>query len=116
MQVVILIVALGYALPSTAPIESEDDQEAATVAHFALVRPEADPPEEETTLNPGANWLRRAKKTSSKASDAAGARKGTSKATTRGGDKSGATVTPLRRDRPKKETDPPKTRRRQLGW
>ncbi len=116
MQVPILIVALVSALPGTTPIESNDGQEITAVVHFALIRPEADSAVEETTLTPDARWLRRTKKTSAKPSDPSGTKKGSSKTTARTSDKAETAVTPLRRDRPKREIDPPKTRRRALGW
>jgi hypothetical protein len=79
-------------------------------AHFAVIRPEAD---DDPQLSPGATWLYRPRKTSHPANSTVRTKKAKS-ATSKG--RSGASVTPLRRNRPPRETDPPKTRRPKLGW
>ena len=112
MRLAILILALECALPGA--VQASDD-EIATVARFALIRPEADPAFEEAQLSPGADWLRRPKRTKRKPASA-GSKKVDKATAPREGDKSAAPVAPLRRERPKSETDPPTTRRRQLGW
>ena len=79
-------------------------------AHFAVIRPGAD---DDPQLSPGATWLYRPRKTNHPANPTARAKKAQA-ATPKGS--SGARVTPLRRNRPPRETDPPKTRRPKLGW
>lgn len=112
MRPAILLAVLGCAFVSEAA-EIPDDG-VTIAARFAVIYPEADQAAEETQLSPGSGWLRRPQKTTRKTSSPTGAKK--SKASPRQTEKSEATVLPLRRDRPRKETDPPKTRRRQLGW
>jgi hypothetical protein len=89
------------------------DEVTATV-HFALIRPEADPANDQPAPAAEAAWLSRPRATSRNTSSADGTQK--SKLRLRAGEKSQAVVAPLKRERPKSETDPPKTRRRQLGW
>ena len=82
----------------------------AEAAHFAVIRPEAD---DEPQLEPGAAWLYRPRKPDRQAGSPVNTRKtkGTVQKAGPGGD-----VTPLKRNRPLREVNPPKTRRRQLGW
>ncbi|MGH7137638.1 MAG: hypothetical protein ACREHD_17975 [Pirellulales bacterium] len=83
------------------------------VAHFTLIRPEADAASDDTLLSPAARWLRRPKKSAETPGSALSGKKSAAK---RAAEKSPTRVVPLRRDRPTSETNPPKTRRRQLGW
>jgi hypothetical protein len=92
---------------------ADEAEETATVAHFALIRPEADPANEDTPLSPGASWLRRPKAVGKKTGPVAAGKPSRGKPKD---EKPAATVKPLRRERPKNEVDPPKTRRRPLGW
>lgn len=108
MRLAILLAALGsVALDAAAAA----DDGVASAAHFALIHPDADDAPE---LSPGAVWLYRPRKTSGKATSPAAIKR--TRATSRPGEKSAAPVAPLRRERPKKETSPPTTRRRRLGW
>lgn len=86
----------------------------AACADFVLIRPEADLANDQPEPTAEAAWLSRPRATSRNTSAADGAQK--SKLRLRTGEKSQAVVAPLKRERPKSETDPPKTRRRQLGW
>ena len=106
-----LWLALSAGALTVAPDDEAD--EATTVAHFALIRPDADPASEATQLSPGAVWLRRPNAKNRKTGTAANTKR---QNTPSKDGKSAAEVTPLRRERPKNEVDPPKTRRRQLGW
>jgi hypothetical protein len=82
-------------------------------AHFAVIRPEADESSDQPEPTADAVWLRRPRKTGRSASSPSSAKP---KSLPRPSEKSTAGVAPLKRERPKSETDPPKTRRRQLGW
>jgi hypothetical protein len=106
-----LMLTLGVSLPSAAPSAGIED-ETTNVVHFALIRP--DPANDETALTPDAAWIHRPKNAIRKSDNSASRKK--NKNIARGVKKPEATVTPLRRERPKSETDPPKTRRRELGW
>ncbi|HET6883738.1 MAG TPA: hypothetical protein VFI31_26525 [Pirellulales bacterium] len=92
---------------------NDEADEATVVVHFALIHPEADPAAEATQLSPGAVWLRRPNGKKRKTGTAAITKR---QNTPPKEGKPAAQVTPLRRERPKNEVDPPKTRRRQLGW
>lgn len=82
------------------------------LARFAIIYPAADPAVEEKQLSPGAVWLRRPK-TATRESSAPAPTKKVQRAAIQ---KAETRVAPLRRERPARETDPPKTRRRKLGW
>jgi hypothetical protein len=84
------------------------------LARFAIIYPAADPAVEEKQLSPGAVWLRRPKTATRKSSPPAHAT--TTKNPRAPVQKAETRVAPLRRERPTRETDPPKTRRRKLGW
>ncbi|HEV3344918.1 MAG TPA: hypothetical protein VG125_31360 [Pirellulales bacterium] len=83
-----------------------------SAAHFVLIYPEAD--DDQPALTTDAAWLRPPSKTARSDSSASKAKK--LKPLPQAKEKSHARVPPLKRERPKRETDPPKTRRRQLGW
>lgn len=101
---------LSMAIAAFAQAETNDLE---TVAHFALIRPEADAASDDDPLSPEARWLRRPKKPAETPGSPTGGKKNIAK---RAAEKSPTRVVPLRRDRPTSETNPPKTRRRQLGW
>lgn len=102
------------AVASTVAAARGDDAKPSAVqlARFAIIYPEADPEMEEKRLSPGASWLLRPRTSARKlpAPSAAKRRQAAPNA------KTAERVTPLRRDRPKRETNPPKTRRPNLGW
>lgn len=75
------------------------------VSHFALIDPKADASNEQSEPIADAVSLNRPNNTGRKTS-----------LLLRSSGKSAAAVTPLKRNRPMRETNPPKTRRRQLGW
>lgn len=102
-------------LASTASGSADElSRSGVTVARFAVIYPEADQAREEQALTADAGWLRLPRKTNGKTNSPSGTKPG--KAIRRSSEKSEAGVVPLKRDRPRKETDPPKTRRPQLGW
>ncbi|HQU45752.1 MAG: hypothetical protein B7Z73_15670, partial [Planctomycetia bacterium 21-64-5] len=70
--------------------------------------------DDEDDLQPNAVWLRPAVKDAGKTEAMAGANK--RNAAGRKGKQPPPSVAPLRRERPKSEVDPPRTRRRSLGW
>lgn len=106
MRISILLLALlcGKAVLAGEPV--------ASVARFTVIYPEADLREEDNQLGSDAVWLHRPKKLAK--STQAAVKKGKSVDAKK--QKPPATVTPLRRERPKNEVDPPKSRRRPLGW
>jgi hypothetical protein len=113
VRVVWLFLAIAAGQAAAVSVARAQTNDLETVAHFALIRPEADAANDDDPLSPGASWLRRPKKPAETGGSAASGKKNTAK---RASEKSQTRVVPLRRDRPKSETDPPKTRRRQLGW
>lgn len=105
-----VLVLLGGGIVAKAEV---GDDPVLPVAHFAVVYPDAESRDDDEKLSPEASWLRRRAKKPTKSVAQPAAKKEKPSA---GRSKSPATVTPLRRDRPKNEVDPPKTRRRPLGW
>lgn len=91
---------------------ADDDPAAVVLARFAIIYPAADPAVDEKRLSPGAVWLRLPKPPSRKSNAPASGKNGEA-APKRESD---TRIAPLRRERPNRETDPPKTRRRKLGW
>lgn len=102
------------ALASTIAAARGDEEKPSAVrlARFAIIYPEADPEMEEKRLSPGASWLLRPRTSARKPTAPAAKKTGQATPNT----KTAERVTPLRRDRPRRETNPPKTRRPQLGW
>jgi len=82
-----------------------------SAAHFVLIYPEAD--EDQPALTADAAWLRPLTKAGRVEGPSPKAKIAKPLPNAK---KSDTRVTPLKRERPKSETDPPKTRRRQLGW
>jgi hypothetical protein len=107
------IVALALPLLSHGDSAANAGVNVIPVAHFALIRPEADSSNDQPEPTAEAVWLRRPGKPGRTASSPSDTK---TKSLVRTSEKPAAAVTPLKRDRPKREVDPPKTRRRQLGW
>ncbi|HVA50664.1 MAG TPA: hypothetical protein VNH11_30235 [Pirellulales bacterium] len=87
---------------------------AASLARFSVIYPEAELKDDDDDLQPNAVWLRPAVKNTGDAEAMAAGK--LRKTVGRKGKQPPPTVAPLRRQRPKSEVDPPKTRRRSLGW
>lgn len=111
MSIFTRVVALLCAatLPSVA-VAAEPE---VSPARFAVIYPEADLDDEDSEPTTEAASLPQPAKKLARTNARAAAKNGKSAVKPA---KSPATVTPLKRDRPKREVDPPKTRRRPLGW
>jgi hypothetical protein len=83
-----------------------------TAAHFVLIYPEAD--DDRPVLNADAEWLR--PPATVRPGDGPSSKTKKAGPSLRGSGKSEARVAPLKRQLPKRETDPSKARRPALGW
>ncbi len=83
-----------------------------SAAHFVLIYPEAD--DDRPTVTADMAGVRPPSRTGRGDGPASKAKK--TEPLPPAKQKSDLSVVPLKRERPKRETDPPKTRRRKLGW
>jgi hypothetical protein len=119
MRLAILLVTLPFFAVCCLAVcgdSASASEPVATVARFAVIYPEADLAENADDADPPkANPVRlpRPVRKPSQTDRAASKQR---KAVEAKPERTPASVTPLRRDRPKNEVDPPKTRRRSLGW